>query len=157
MLAPLYRCHYNDVIMGVLASQITSPTLVYSTVYSGAEQRKHQSSASLAFVRGIQRRPGNSPHKGPVTLKMFPFDDVIMCCYYCRSHWRSRRVRDRARGVYRHLIFGWFAVTLFRRIIEYQNRSPGNGGLTTYTQTRLFHDSVVLHIKIFYIRMCWMC
>ena len=43
---------------------------MYSTVYSGADQRKHQSSASLAFVRGI--------HRGPVTRKMFPFDDVFM-------------------------------------------------------------------------------
>ena len=46
--------------------------------YLGADQRKHQSSASLAFVRGSHRRPVNSPHKGPVTRKMFPFDDVIM-------------------------------------------------------------------------------
>ena len=46
--------------------------------FSGADQRKHQSSASLAFVRGIHRWPVNSPHKGPVTRKMFPFDDVIM-------------------------------------------------------------------------------
>ena len=38
----------------------------------------HQSSASLAFVRGIHRWPVNSPHKLPVTRKMFPFDDVIM-------------------------------------------------------------------------------
>ena len=49
-----------------------------STVYSDADQRKHQSSASLAFVRGIHRGPVNSPHKWPVTRKMFPFDDVIM-------------------------------------------------------------------------------
>ena len=79
---PVYRGdlikHYNDVIMGAIASQITSLTIVYSTVYSGADQRKHESSASLAFVRGIHRRPVNSPHKGPVTRKMFPFDDVIM-------------------------------------------------------------------------------
>ena len=47
--------HYNDVIMGAIASQITSLTIVYSTVYSGADQRKHQGSASLAFVRGIHR------------------------------------------------------------------------------------------------------
>ena len=59
--------HYNDVIMGAMASQITSLTIVYSTVYSGADQRKHQSSASLAFVRGIHRWPVNSPHKRPVT------------------------------------------------------------------------------------------
>ena len=58
--------HYNDVIMSAMASQITSLTIVYSTVYSGADLRKHQSSASLAFVRGIHRWPVNSPHKGPV-------------------------------------------------------------------------------------------
>ena len=70
--------HYDDVIMGAIASQITSLTIVYSTVYSDADQRKHQSSASLAFVRGIHRGPVNSPHKWPVTRKKFPFDDVIM-------------------------------------------------------------------------------
>ena len=48
------------------------------TVYSGADKRKHQSSAPLAFVRGIHRWPVNSPHKGPVTRKMFSFDDVII-------------------------------------------------------------------------------
>ena len=70
--------HYGDVVMGTVASQITSLTIVYSTVYSGADQRKHQSSASLAFVRGIHRGPVNSPHKWQVTRKMFPFDDVII-------------------------------------------------------------------------------
>ena len=70
--------HYGDVIMGAIASQITSLMVVYSIVYSDADQRKHQSSASLAFVRGIHRGPVNSPHKWPVTRKMFPFDDVIM-------------------------------------------------------------------------------
>ena len=70
--------HWSGVIMGAMVSQITSLTLVYSTVYSGADQRKHQSSASLAFVRGIHRWPVNSPHKWPVTRNMFPFDDVIM-------------------------------------------------------------------------------
>ena len=64
--------------MNAMASQITSLTSVYSIVYSGADQRKHQSSASLAFVWGIHRWPVNSTHKGPVTRKMFPFDDVIM-------------------------------------------------------------------------------
>ena len=54
----------------------------YSIVQSGADQRKHQSSASLAFVRGIHRWQVNSPHKWPVTRKMFPFDDVIMRMYY---------------------------------------------------------------------------
>ena len=70
----LHRRHNGHTI----ASQITSLTIVYSTVYSDADQRKYQSSASLAFVRGIHRGPVNSPHKWPVTRKMFPFDDVIM-------------------------------------------------------------------------------
>ena len=64
--------------MGVLASQITSLAIVYLTVYSGTDQRNHQSSASLAFVRGIHRWLVNSTHKWPVTRKMFPFDDVTM-------------------------------------------------------------------------------
>ena len=72
--------HYCDVMMGAVKSQITSLTIVYSTLYSDVDQRKHQSSASLAFVRGIHRGPVNSPHKWPVTRKMFPFDDVIMKC-----------------------------------------------------------------------------
>ena len=70
--------HCDDVIMTTMASQITSPTVVYSTVYSDADQRKHQSPASLALCVGNSPGPVNSPHKWPVTRKMFPFDDVIM-------------------------------------------------------------------------------
>ena len=70
--------HYSDIIMSLMASQITILTIVYSNVYSGVDQRKCQSSASLAFVRGIHRWPVNSPHKGLVMQKMFPFDDIIM-------------------------------------------------------------------------------
>ena len=73
------HCHYNDVIMSAMASEITGVSIVYSTVCSGADQRKYQRSASLAFMRGIHRWPGNSPHNGPVTRNIFPFDDVIMC------------------------------------------------------------------------------
>ena len=86
--------------MGAIASQITSLAIVYSTVYSDADQSKHQSSASLAFVREIHRGPVNFPHKWPVTRKMFPFDDVIMSCvqfgyeiqglwcwHYCYKYW----------------------------------------------------------------------
>ena len=76
----ILNTHY-DVIMGMMASQITSLTIVYSIVYSDADKKKHQSSASLAFVRGIHRWPVNSPHKWPVTWKMFPFDDVIIHVY----------------------------------------------------------------------------
>ena len=70
--------HYNNVTMGAIASQITSLTIVYRTVDSDADQREHQSFASLAFVWGIHRGPVNSPHKKPVTWKMFPFSDLIM-------------------------------------------------------------------------------
>ena len=67
---PSSGCHYSDAIMGAIASQSTGLTIVYSTVYSGADQRKPQSSASLAFVQGIHRWPVNSPHKWPVTQKI---------------------------------------------------------------------------------------
>ena len=83
--------HYSDVIMSAIASQITSLTIVYSTVYLSADQTKHQSSASLAFVWGIHRWWVNSPHKGPVTRKMFPFDDVIMVTKYL-TRWIVGRV-----------------------------------------------------------------
>ena len=63
--------------MSTMASQITSLTIVYWSVYSGADQRKHQSSTLLAFIRRIHQWPVNSPHKGPVSRKMFPFDDAI--------------------------------------------------------------------------------
>ena len=70
--------HYNDVKMSAMVSQITSLTIVFSTVCSFADQRNYQSSAPLAFGREIHRWPVNSPHKGPTTRKIFPFDDVIM-------------------------------------------------------------------------------
>ena len=95
------RVYYNDVIMGAMASQITSLTIVYPTVYSGTDQRKHQSSASLAFVGGIHWWPVNSPHKWPVTRKMFPFDDVIMGSVRCiaiRPRGQTVRLTTRIRG-----------------------------------------------------------
>ena len=64
--------------MSKMSSQITSVSIVCSIIYAGADQTKHQSFASPAFVRGIYRWPVNSPKKGPVTRKMFLFDDVIM-------------------------------------------------------------------------------
>ena len=70
----------------MMASEIASLTI--QPFIQGADHRKHQSSASLAFVRGIHRWPVNSPHKGPVTRKMFPFDDVIM-------RFAQQRTRDR--------------------------------------------------------------
>ena len=77
--------HYSDV---TIAPQMTSLTIVYPPAYSEADQRKHQSSASLAFVRGIHRGPVNSPHKWPVTRKVFSFDDVIVQPYDITGSWR---------------------------------------------------------------------
>ena len=71
--------HYSDVIMSAMVSNHWR--LVCPTACSGTDQRKHQSSASLASVRGIHRWPVNSLHKGPVTWKMFPFDDVACSLY----------------------------------------------------------------------------
>ena len=70
--------HYNDVIMSAMASQITGVSIVCSIIGSGTDKRKHKSSATLAFLWGIHLWPVNSPHKWPVTRKMFPFDDIIM-------------------------------------------------------------------------------
>ena len=72
--------------MGTMASQIISLTIVYSIVYSGADQSKHKSFASLDFVRGIHRWSVHSPHKGPVTRKMLAFDDVMMKKIYFLKH-----------------------------------------------------------------------
>ena len=75
-------CHYSDVIIGAMATQITSLTIVYPTVYSDTDQRKHQSSAWLDFAWEIHRWPVISPHKGPVTRKMLPFGDVTWDKYF---------------------------------------------------------------------------
>ena len=96
---PKRTSHYNDVIMGAITSQITSLMIVYSTVYSDADQRKHQSSASLAFMRGIHRLTVNSPHKCPVTRKMFPFDDVIMDIFITNQSTTQPQVRYLMRGI----------------------------------------------------------
>ena len=81
--APGKLSHYNDVIMGVIASQITSLTIVFSTVYSDADQRNHQSSASLAFVRGIHRGPVNSSHKWQLRLRKFHLmTSSCMCIWH---------------------------------------------------------------------------
>ena len=91
-LACIVIFHYNDVMMSTIASQITSLAIVYSTVYSDADQRKHQSPASLAFVRGIHRRPVNSPNKWPVTRKMYPFDDVIICALIVMQNGQTKTI-----------------------------------------------------------------
>ena len=108
--------HYNDVIMSTMASQITSLTIVYSAVYSGADQKEYESSPSLAFVRGIHRWPVNSPHKWPLTRKMFPVDDVIIfsSCDCTFSHHTASKC------TYRTVVFSWcylFTIQLLSYLI----------------------------------------
>ena len=87
-----------------MASQITSLMIAYPTVYSGADQRKHQSSASLAFVRGIHRWPVNSLQKGPVARKMVPFDDVIIWALLIYSLSTPMRFRRTSNGCKRRIV-----------------------------------------------------
>ena len=70
--------HYNDIPMSTIVSQITSLTAVYISVYSRADQRKYQSSASLAFARGIHWWSVNSPTQRASNAENVAFDDVIM-------------------------------------------------------------------------------
>ena len=83
--------HYSEVIMSPVAPKITNLTIIYSTVYSGADHRKHQSSVSLGLAQRIHRWPVNSLHKGQATWKIFPFDDVIMIqtLSACRCGWHD--------------------------------------------------------------------
>ena len=118
-----HNISHSNVIMSAMASQITGVSDVYSTVW-GADQRKHQSSVSLALVRGIPLSPVNSPHKGPVTRKIFPFGDVIMfsqqlftdvpLLVFNTLHHNSRRF---ATGHFPHF---------FDRVICFINSSPPN-------------------------------
>ena len=114
--------YYNDIIMDAIASKITSLTIVYSTVYSGADQRKHQSSASLAFVWGIHRWPVNSPHKWPVTRKIFPFDDVIMVYQRLRDiSWEESTWFEPPVLIFIQLIF-WVHHNETMKILNYWQR-----------------------------------
>ena len=92
--------NYNDVIMSVTESIMTGVSIVYSTVCSGADQIKHQSSASLAFVRGIHRWPVNSPHKGPVTRKCFHLMFNRYCLYRETVHGWPCPLQNMAKMVY---------------------------------------------------------
>ena len=72
-------CHYHDVIMSAIASQITSLTIVYSTFYSRRRSKKTSKLRVTGLCAGNSLVAGKFPHKGPVTRKMLPFDDEIMC------------------------------------------------------------------------------
>ena len=157
--------HYDDVIMGTIASQITSLTSVYSTVYSGAGQSKHQSSASLAFVWGIHRGPVNSPHKWPVTRKMFPFDDVIML--WVRKLWSNHNnhvLNSRALHhiyVYKYIGYTIYIYTslLFSLIsgplVLYSSEMTIDGGVVALTIFHSRHDDMETHSTPLVIHRSW--
>ena len=92
--------HSNAVIMGAMVSQIAGLLIVYWTVCSGADQIKHQNSALLAFVSGIHRWPVNSPHKGPVTRKMYSFHHVIMTQAPCNTIMYTYQLAEWSRHSY---------------------------------------------------------
>ena len=145
--------HYGDVIMTTIASQITSLTIVYPTFYSCADQSKHQSSASLAFVWGIHRGPVNSPHKGPVTRKMFPFDDVIMKWKHFPRCWPF------VRGIRRSAVNSphkgqWRGALMFSLICAWTNawiinRDDLKRYRAHYDVTVVINASIFCHIYIY--------
>ena len=105
--ATLHRTHYSDVILSAIASQLTGVSIIYSTASSDADQRKHQSFASLAFVRVIHRSPVNYPHKRPVTGKMFSLDDVIMQNKHKASIYQSMFYSPWLGVMWRHIDTSW--------------------------------------------------
>ena len=119
--------------MGAMASQITNRTIVYSTVYSDADQRKYQSSASLAFVWGIHRWPVNSPHKWPVTRKMFPFDEVIMVVFFVGRYWQDTHICHVTSSASK----GYNIIASV--LAKYPRRVGGSKSRTSLTPKRLGH------------------
>ena len=94
----LFSLHYDDVRMGAIASQITSLAIVYSAFYSGVDQRKHQSSASLAFVRGIHRDRWIPRTKGQLRGKCFHLMTSSWLGIFCSNYRRHIRVRALFKG-----------------------------------------------------------
>ena len=142
--------HYSDAIMGVMASQISSlPIVLLNRLFSG-DQTKHQNYASLAFVRGIQRWPVNSPHKWPVTRKMFPFDDVIMtqtAIWVDPTLAQCRHCRPDVEPASAQLIDVWQKNYIFCRFSIYHGPIQ-HGIVYNTTTTRVeWHCSVIELIK----------
>ena len=144
--------HCSDIIMGAIASQITSLAIVFSTVYSGAYQRKHQSSASLAFVRGIHRSPAKSPHKWPATQNSFHLMTSSWCNAYrklrCAVFWRV-----------------WLSCPIKPRKLSIPRSKPMRGDVTYVTSSRIdsshkFHyasDKCPTHNAPFWNRNVYTC
>ena len=103
LVNPSYQIrHCSDVIMGTVATQITSQpaSRLFSQPFIQAQIKENTKvPRNWPFVRGIHRWPVNSPHKGPVTRKLFPFDDVIMGTFSKREmHLSSPLVYSRYIG-----------------------------------------------------------
>ena len=109
--------HYNDVIMSMTASQITSLTVVYSTVYSGTDQRKHQGSTTLAFVKGIHQWPVNSPH---IMLQVFStiFGAVpnLIDTKVTSNQWTHMSIASKYPSKYQ--LFHWIDLRLGHKYLE---------------------------------------
>ena len=148
--------HYTDVIIvSPMASQITRLTIVYSTVYLGANQRKNQRSASLAFVWGIHRWTVNSPHKRLVTRTMFPFGDVIMFVlgvYFSRK-WRQLCFRTVVRLSL--FMFVCFSATLRKRYARIFMTNSGYRRHGTAIHGRHCHGVPDHHIGTLFLFLFW--
>ena len=139
--------------MSPVASQITSLTIAYSTVYSIADHSKYQTSSPMAFISGNHQWPVNSSHRGPVTRKMIPFDDVIMInasyrvCPMKDTRHLDNRIEDHqpfstCHGLFVYIAVAWYFAqwtsytyhkprTWHRCILQY-NTKPKKGFYTTY-------------------------
>ena len=145
---------YSDVMMGAMASQITSVSIVYSTVCSSADRRKHQSSASLAFVRGIHRGPVNSPHIWPTmiiatsAMIMAIAIEMIILINTMPSMNITFCLKDSAQCLFLCGICAWNAQLKFwKRWSLYSSKSPERhirrapcrGPLSRYVKLRVAH------------------
>ena len=121
--------------MSAMASQITSLLIIYSTVCSGTDHREHQSSVSLAFVREIHRWTVNSPHKGPVMRKMFPFDDMLM--------WLAMSYYVLVQMSCTPTFQGCFTGT-FTRLLQWQWSNPEVYGLLYHVNPQQTNDTATI-------------
>ena len=145
--------HYSDVIMGMMASQITSLMIVCLTIYSSADQRKHQSSTSLAFVWGIHRWPVNSPHKGPVMRKMFPFDEVL--CFESQLMPYTRADRITAQVGWRYKPKKWIQLEPPNELCSHENVIYWGPDKTVAILQTTFSNSFLFENYCILIQVAW--
>ena len=134
--------HYCDIIMGTMASQITSLTIVCSTVYSGSDQRKHQSSASLVFLQGIHQWPVNYPHKWPVTRKCFHL--MMSSCSICsqvKAWTKSLPIADTAASIVLALTHKWHGMSTGLLVLVSHLHS--HWGITFHLQLNCFFKGCI--------------